>query len=65
MERLSNQDRVNHTSVTFFVPTIPDSKRLDPKRSLAIYLEKVEQFRHKVSSGVFTRFYLKDPRLNF
>lgn len=44
---LSKQDRVNHTSPHIFIPAFPDSKLLNPKRSLAIYLKRVEQFRQK------------------
>ena len=37
---LSKQDRLNHISPNIFVPAFKETKLLDPKRALAIYLKK-------------------------
>lgn len=43
---LSKQDRLNHVSSNIFIPAFTDSKLVDPKRALAIYLKRTEEFRH-------------------
>jgi integrase len=42
---LCKQDRLNHTSPHIFIPSFSNSKLLDPKRALAIYLKKTEKYR--------------------
>lgn len=41
----SKQDRPNHKKSTIFVPSLPNNKLLDPKRSLSFYLRQTEPFR--------------------
>ena len=43
---MSKQDRVSQQSPTIFIPAFED-KLLDPKRTLAFYLRKIEPFRIK------------------
>ena len=53
---LSKQDRAGHTPTTIFIPSFPDNKKLDPKRCLAIYLNRTENFRRKKGTDVTKLF---------
>lgn len=44
---LSKQDRPNHTPSHVFIPAFSDNKKLDPKRCLAVYLKRTEEFRRQ------------------
>lgn len=44
---LSKQDRAGHDNSKILVPSLPDDKLLDPKRSVYDYLKRTEKFRDK------------------
>lgn len=46
---LAKQDRPAHFGSKIFVPAFKENKKLDPKRALAIYLSRTEQFRTTLS----------------
>ena len=53
---LSKQDRPGHKPTPVFIPCFPDNKKLDPKRCLAMYLKRTEQFRKKAGSDITQLF---------
>jgi hypothetical protein len=44
---LSKQDRPGHSGSRIWVPAFVNNKKLDPKRAIAIYLRRTEQFRSR------------------
>ena len=44
---LAKQDRPNHDGSKIFVPSFPENKNIDPKRSIYMYLKRTKDFREK------------------
>lgn len=57
-QNLSKQDRPGHTPTHVFIPSFPNNKKLDPKRCLAIYLKRTEEFRKSSSGTDVTELFL-------
>lgn len=55
---LAKQDRPSHYGSKIFVPSFKTNKKLDPKRALAIYLSRTEQFRTDESGKDELRLFL-------
>ena len=60
---LSKQDRQKHFGVKIFVPSFPERKLVDPKRSLSIYLDKTKSYREKLNTSERSKLFLaiKEP----
>ena len=54
---LSKQDRMIHFGSKFFVPSVSENKKLDPKKALNFYLKRTNVFR-KTSKDIS-----KPPRI--
>ncbi len=55
---LSKQSRPSHTDTNIFIPSLPDNKLLDPKRTLFLYLKRTEGFRRKQAGQDIVKLFL-------
>lgn len=53
---LAKQDRANHDNSKIFVPSFPEDRELDPKRTLYEYLKRTEKLRDKENYHEFKLF---------
>ena len=53
---LAKQDRANHDNSKIFIPAFPESKLLDPKRTLYMYLKRTDKLRQNGEKQEFKLF---------